>query len=118
MKLKNALPFRDKICLFCQSDNELLQLALAGNRQAEDDLFARYYQLAFNIAYRLVGNENDAADAVQEGFLNVWCGLHGFKGDSTFKTWLLKVVSNAAMGFGRRRGRQLSLVLRFRATFH
>jgi RNA polymerase sigma-70 factor (ECF subfamily) len=58
------------------------------------------------VAYRLLGNEADALDAVQEGFVKVLTHLPHFQGRSSFKTWLLRVVSNAALDLGRQRGRR------------
>src|SRR5579864_4942254 len=76
-----------------------------------DDLFRRYEKPAFRVAFRLLGNEADALDAVQEGFVKALTHLHGFQGRSSFKTWLLRVVSNAALDLGRQRGRRETLRL-------
>ncbi len=90
------------------SDDELLARFAAGQRDALDELFRRYRLLAFRVAHRLLGNEADALDAVQEGFVKVLTHLESFQGRSTFKTWLLRVVSNAALDLGRSRGRRES----------
>jgi RNA polymerase sigma-70 factor (ECF subfamily) len=58
------------------------------------------------VAYRLLGNESDALDAVQDGFIKALTNLDGFQGRSTLKTWLLRIVSNAALDLGRQRGRR------------
>jgi RNA polymerase sigma-70 factor (ECF subfamily) len=63
------------------------------------------------VAYRLLGNEADALDAVQEGFVKALTHLSGFQGRSSFKTWLLRVVSNAALDLGRQRGRRETVSL-------
>src|ERR1700733_10810367 len=88
------------------SDDELLGRFAAGERAALEELFRRYRQPAFRVAYRLLGNEADALDAVQEGFVKALTHLAGFQGRSSFKTWLLRVVSNAALDLGRQRGRR------------
>jgi RNA polymerase sigma-70 factor (ECF subfamily) len=88
------------------SDEQLLARAAAGDRQALEELFQRYRGLAYRVAYRLLGNEADALDAVQEGFVKVLRRLSGFQGRSSFKTWLLRVVSNAALDLGRQRARR------------
>lgn len=87
-------------------DEDLLAQYRAGERSALDELFRRYRLLAYRVAYRLLGNEADALDAVQEGFVKVLVHLESFEGRSTFKTWLLRVISNAALDLGRQRGRQ------------
>jgi RNA polymerase sigma-70 factor (ECF subfamily) len=94
-----------------QSDEQLLAQFLAGEREALEDLFRRYRQLAYRVAYRLLGQEADALDAVQDGFIKALTHLHGFRGQSSFKTWLLRVVSNAALDLGRKRGRRETLSL-------
>src|SRR5579871_2839290 len=88
------------------SDEQLLACYAAGHREALDELFRRYRQPAYRVAYRLLGNEADALDAVQEGFVKALTHLAGFQGRSSFKTWLLRVVSNAALDLGRSRGRR------------
>src|SRR5262249_60478556 len=81
----------------------------AGDRDALEAAFRRCRLAAYRVAYRLLGNEPDALDAVQEGFVKALTHLHGFQGRSSFKTWLLRVVSNAALDLGRQRGRRESL---------
>ena len=88
------------------SDTELLARHLAGQPAALDELFRRYRGLAYRVAHRLLGNEADALDAVQDGFVKALTHLDGFEGRSSFKTWLLRVVSNAALDLGRQRGRR------------
>ena len=88
------------------TDDQLLTRFASGDRAALDELFRRYRQAAFRVAHRLLGNEADALDAVQEGFIKALTHLEGFQGRSAFKTWLLRVVSNAALDLGRSRGRR------------
>jgi RNA polymerase sigma-70 factor (ECF subfamily) len=88
------------------SDDQLLARFLAGERTALEELFQRYRGLAYRVAHRLLGNEADALDAVQEGFIKALVHLQGFQHRSTFKTWLLRVVSNASLDLGRQRGRR------------
>src|SRR5438552_18916738 len=93
------------------SDSQLLARFAVGERSVLEELFQRYRGLAYRVAYRLLGNEADALDAVQEGFIKALAHLDGFQGRSTFKTWLLRVVSNAALDLGRQRGRREALSL-------
>jgi RNA polymerase sigma-70 factor, ECF subfamily len=88
------------------SDDHLLSRLAGGDRQALEELFTRYRLVAYRVAYRLLGNEADALDAVQDGFLKALTHLSGFQGRSSFKTWLLRVISNAALDLGRQRGRR------------
>jgi RNA polymerase sigma-70 factor (ECF subfamily) len=93
------------------SDDELLERFAAGQATALEELFCRYRQPAYRVAYRLLGNEADALDAVQEGFVKALTHLGGFQGRSSFKTWLLRVVSNASLDLGRQRGRRETMSL-------
>lgn len=93
------------------SDEALLKQAVAGEREALDELFRRYRQVAYRVAHRLLGNEADALDAVQDAFVKALIHLPSFQGRSSFKTWLLRVVSNASLDFGRQRGRRETLSL-------
>lgn len=86
-------------------DAALLERFAAGDRTALDDLFRRYRAVAFRVAYRLLGREADALDAVQDAFVKALTNLDRFRGHSSFKTWLLRIVSNAALDVGRQRGR-------------
>jgi RNA polymerase sigma-70 factor (ECF subfamily) len=88
------------------SDDQLLARVAHGDQDALNELFRRYRLIAYRVAYRLLGNEADALDAVQEGFVKALTHLPSFQGRSSFKTWLLRVVSNAASDLGRQRGRR------------
>ena len=94
-----------------QSDEQLLERLSGGDRRALDELFQRYRALAYRVAHRFLGHEADALDAVQEGFVKALTHLPSFQGRSSFKTWLLRVVSNAALDLGRQRGRREALSL-------
>ncbi len=98
-------------CSTSLSDECLLARLGAGHRDALEELFRRYRGLAYRVTYRLLGNEADALDAVQEGFVKALTHLGGFEGRSSFKTWLLRVVTNAALDLGRERGRREALSL-------
>jgi RNA polymerase sigma-70 factor (ECF subfamily) len=91
------------------SDEQLLARLARGDREVLEELFLRHRALAYRVAHRLLGNEADALDAVQEGFVKALTHLPSFAGRSSFKTWLLRVVSNAALDLGRQRGRRESL---------
>lgn len=93
------------------SDDQLLARYARGEREALDELFRRYRSAAYRVAYRLLGREADALDAVQESFIKALTHLHNFQGRSSFKTWLLRVVSNASLDLGRQRGRREALSL-------
>jgi RNA polymerase sigma-70 factor (ECF subfamily) len=86
-------------------DAALVERSAAGDADALDELFRRYRTVAYRVAYRLLGREPDALDAVQDGFVKALANLDRFRGQSSFKTWLLRIVSNAALDMGRKRKR-------------
>src|SRR5204862_7030597 len=94
-----------------EGDDPLVARAARGDRPALDELFRRYRDPAYRVAYRLLGNGEDALDAVQDGFVKALTHLGGFQRRSSFKTWLLRVVSNAALDLGRQRGRREAVSL-------
>jgi RNA polymerase sigma-70 factor, ECF subfamily len=87
------------------TDTVLIERFAAGDRTALNDLFRRYRLVAYRVAYRLLGREADALDAVQDGFVKALRNLDRFRGHSSFKTWLLRIISNAALDIGRQRKR-------------
>jgi RNA polymerase sigma-70 factor, ECF subfamily len=89
-------------------DEALVRSARAGDRQAREELFQRHRSQAFRHAHRLLGNEQDALDVVQEAMLKAFSALVEFDGRSGFRTWLLRIVTNTAYDWGRRRKRRQS----------
>ena len=92
--------------LVVPTDEQLLGRHATGDRASLEVLFLRYRSVAYRVAYRLLGNEADALDAVQESFIKVLSNLDHFQRRSSFKTWLLRIVSNAALDIRRTRGRR------------
>src|SRR3954452_11848748 len=88
-------------------DETLGRLARQGSRPACEELFQRHRGIAYRVAFRLLGNEQDALDAVQVGMLKAFSGLIDFDGRSGFRTWLVRIVSNAAIDLGRKRARRM-----------
>ena len=93
------------------ADDALVALARGGDRAASEELFRRGRDVAYRVAYRLLGNAEDAMDAVQDGFIKAFLHLDSFDGRSQFRTWLLRIVTNAARDLGRRKGRRPALRL-------
>ena len=94
-----------------ESDDQLLSRHLRGDEAALNLLFLRHRESAYRVAYRLLSHPDDALDAVQDGFVKAMLHLERFEHRSSFKTWLMRVVSNAALDFGRARRRRDQLKL-------
>jgi RNA polymerase sigma-70 factor, ECF subfamily len=70
----------------------VVRAAQAGDRAALEDLVARYKQPLFVLCYGILGDRDDAEDAVQETFLRLFRALAGFRHDASFRTWLYRVA--------------------------
>jgi RNA polymerase sigma-70 factor, ECF subfamily len=83
-------------------DEEILvQKAANGDLDAFNQLVLRYQNLAYSHAYTLLGDRDSAEDAAQEGFIKAFQAMSGFRGGS-FRSWLLKIVTNSAYDLLRR----------------
>jgi RNA polymerase sigma-70 factor (ECF subfamily) len=87
------------------SDTTLVQRVRERDAAAREELFQRYRGEAYRVAFRLLGHEDDALDAVQDAMLKAFSALDAFDGRSEFRTWLLRIVTNTALDGGRRRKR-------------
>lgn len=97
----------DKNGLFQEAgDAELLARSQRGEIEAFATLVQRYQGRAYRLAYQLVMNHEDALDIAQEAFARAYNGLPGFKGKSSFYTWLYRIVINLALDLLRERGPQ------------
>ena len=83
----------------------LVDAARAGNRDAFGDLVRLNQRVVFRTALAALGAREDAEDAAQEAFIVAWQKLPAFRGDATFRTWLLTIVWRKALD--RRRTRRL-----------
>ena len=85
-------------------DVELVKRCQAGDSSAFNDLITRYRSKVFTMIYGMVQNEQDAWDLAQEGFLKAWKSIHRFKGESSFYTWLYRIMTNVTIDSLRRKG--------------
>jgi RNA polymerase sigma-70 factor (ECF subfamily) len=90
-------------------DRQLIADCLSGRRDAFGELVTRYQARLYNAAIRLVENPEDAADVVQDAFLNAYQSLHTFKGDAEFFTWLYRIAFNTAISLKRKKRTAVSL---------
>jgi len=86
-----------------ERDADLVRRLKDGDARALDELFRRHRDAAYRVAYRLLGNAEDALDCVQEAFIHVMRGIDAFRGQAAFRTWLYRVVTHAALDYRRYR---------------
>jgi RNA polymerase sigma-70 factor (ECF subfamily) len=84
---------------------ELIEKALKGDLQSFNDLVLTYQEMAFNLAYRMLGSSAAAADATQEAVISMYRKLDSYRGGS-FKSWFLRIVSNECLDELRRQTRR------------
>ncbi len=78
-------------------DIELVRRSQAGDHAAFNELVTRYRQRIYAMAYHMTRNEQDAWDLAQDTFVRAWKSIHRFRGDSSFYTWIYRIVSNVTI---------------------
>src|SRR5213079_3213499 len=86
-----------KVTVTNPTDAELVQTCLAGSREAFDVIVERHQRHVYQLCYRFVGNHEDASDLAQDVFIRAYRGLHSFKGQSAFSTWLYRIGVNVCL---------------------
>jgi len=80
----------------------LVQQAAAGDTRAFDEIVALHSQRVIQLAWRLVGNRDDAEDLAQVAFMRLHRSLSAFRGEASLTTWFYRTVSRLAIDFLRR----------------
>jgi len=80
----------------------LLQQCRRDDPEACNALLALYNRKIFNTAYRILGEESSAEDALQETLINVYRGLNRFRGASKISTWVSRITVNVCLGMIRK----------------
>ena len=86
-------------------EDALIKSAREGDLNAFNGLVLHYQNMAYNVAYRIMGEPDSADDAAQDAFISAYKKLHQYRGGS-FKAWLLRIVTNSCYDELRRRKRQ------------
>ncbi len=85
------------------SDLDLVKQAQAGDTGAFDQLVGRYRTRVFGMIYNMVHNEQDAWDLAQDSFLKAWKSIARFRGQSSFYTWVYRIVTNVTIDWLRKK---------------
>ncbi len=86
-----------------QRDAAWVREAIAGDTEAFGRLVTEYQRRAVAVAYRILGNRDDAVDVAQEAFLRAYRSLDKLKEQARFGPWLMRIVSNQALNARRSR---------------
>ncbi len=82
---------------------ELVRQAQAGDSEAFDQLVSRFRTRIFGMIYNMVHNEQDAWDLAQDSFVKAWKSLPRFRGQSSFYTWIYRIVMNVTIDWLRKK---------------
>ncbi len=79
------------------NEAEIIRQCQTGDSSGFDLLVREHYTRVYNTAFRMLGDADGAADATQTAFVRAFSSLHGFRGDSSFSTWLYRIVINVCL---------------------
>ncbi len=85
---------------------ELVERARSGDLDAFRELVKKYQSRVFAVAFAVLRSREDAEDVVQDGFLKAYRNLNSFRGQSSFYTWLYRIVFNLAIDLSRKKYRR------------
>ncbi len=91
-------------------ESRTIREAQNGNLPAFNRLVMAYQGMAYNVAFRVTGNEETAADACQDGFLKAYKAIKQYRGGS-FKSWLLRIITNTCYDHVRYKNRRPTTLL-------
>ena len=88
------------------SDEKLVEQTLDGDASAYEALVGRYQDRIYRLAYRMVGNHDDAEDLCQDCFVHVYRVLPKYRRGLPFAPWLYKICTNLSINWFHRKGAQ------------
>jgi RNA polymerase sigma-70 factor, ECF subfamily len=89
------------------ADEDLMPLVEVGDAEAFAALYDRHGRMAYSLAYRMVGEKQEAEDVVQEAFIKVWRSAGGYRvGRGSVRSWVLSIVRNRGIDHIRSRARR------------
>ena len=94
-----------------EQEAAIVRKVLGGDANAFETLVLEYEKNVYNIALRMTGNSEDAADMTQEAFIKAYNSLQSFRGNSKFSVWLYRIVSNVCLDFLRSKNRRPTVSL-------
>ena len=88
--------------------NSLIKACKKGNQVAQMQIYDNYAQAMFTIACRYLKNEDEAKDAMQEGFLKAFVNIESYRPDATFGAWLKRIIINQSLDALKKRKLEFS----------
>lgn len=90
-----------------ETDAEIVKRVQNGDNKAFDLLVIKYQQRVINLISRFVSDYSECQDIAQEAFIKAFRGLHNFRGDSQFYTWMYRIAANSAKNYLASRSRKV-----------
>lgn len=101
--MHTSRPRHSELSTAIDRDAGLIEALRSCEATAAEQLVAAYGDRAYRLALRIIGNREDAEEALQDAFWNVIRNIDTFRGDSAFGSWVYRIVANAACQKLRRR---------------
>lgn len=86
---------------------EIVERCMRGNRKAQFDLYRLYSQAMYNICLRMVNDDLDAEDLLQQSFVDVFTKMNSFRYESSIGAWIKRIVVNNCINFLKKRRLQI-----------
>jgi RNA polymerase sigma-70 factor (ECF subfamily) len=82
-------------------ESDIIKKAISGDPEALTFLIDKYKNVAYNLAFSIIRNQEDAKDITQDSFLKVLENIGGFRNEAKFSTWLYRIVYNQSVAFSQ-----------------
>lgn len=79
------------------TDTDIIEGCIFGNPRMQKMLYEKYAPKMYGVCLRYAGNEDDAKDILQDGFIKVFVNIDRFKGTGSFEGWIRKIIVNTAI---------------------
>lgn len=94
-----------------RQDDERIARTQAGDAAAFDDLIVKYSPRLYGLVYNMTANHEDTNDLLQEIWAKAFRSISGFRGRSSFPTWMHSISVNMSINFLKKRGRRFTMSL-------
>lgn len=90
-------------------DNDILEACKQNDQKAQTTIYRKYVKAMYNTAFRIIQQSDKAEDAVQEAFIKAFSALESYRKESSFGSWLKRIVVNEALSTLRREKQSISI---------
>lgn len=95
------------------SDKELIEACLKNERAYQEALYRKFADQMYRVAITYSKDEDEAADILQDGFINVFRNLHRYKFEGSFEGWIRRIIVNKALEYYRSKRRKEEVIRDF-----